>query len=84
MGDSKVIALTEPSDPELAVNGFECLNCGFKARTLYMKRVLAHHTCDRALCIANGIGTPCEESKTTPEEISSYAYKDILSQNNGL
>jgi hypothetical protein len=52
------------------------LNCGLKARTRDLRRIVAHHTCVKALCQSVGISTPCNESDSTPVKIETY--KQIL------
>jgi len=76
MGDTKQIQLPKVNNPDQAVNGFECLNCGLKARTRDLRRIVAHHTCVKALCQSVGISTPCNESDSTPVKIETY--KQIL------
>ena len=33
--------------------GFKCLNCGLTQRTTVVRRILAHHTCNKKICLAN-------------------------------
>ena len=71
LGDSKKIAMPKANNTQAMGKGFECMNCGLKQRTQDVARVIAHHTCDKGICLLNSMGTPCEESKTTPDPQST-------------